>query len=121
MYTTLFTVAVLRIYVYMFGQICYYVYIMMVLGDLGMYRNLMEDLLEERLNEIYPSLGCCTCEICRDDILAFALNRLPNMYVVCPTGEVYSKLYVLKQQHDADVVAALTQAATMVTENPRHP
>ena len=82
---------------------------------------MMEDLLEERLNEIYPTLGCCTCDICRADILAFALNRLPTKYVVYPIGEVYSKLYVLKLQHDADIVAALTQAAQMVTENPRHP
>lgn len=86
-----------------------------------MYHNLMEDLLEERLDEMYPALGCCTCQTCRDDILAFALNRLPSMYVVCHAGEVYSKLYVLKQQHEADIVTALALAAKMVAQNPRHP
>lgn len=84
------------------------------------YHNVMEDLVEMRLTEIYPTLDCCTCEQCRNDIVAFALNQLPCKYVVTRVGEAYSKLYTLQQQHDTDIVSAITQGTAKIREYPRH-
>ncbi len=43
-----------------------------------LYKNVMEDLVEFRFDEIQSTLDCCTCEHCRNDIIAYALNLLPQ-------------------------------------------
>ena len=54
------------------------------------------------------TLDCCTCEHCRNDIIAYALNLLPQKYVVSDKGAVYSKITMVGAQHSSDIMAALT-------------
>jgi len=84
------------------------------------YKNIMEELVEEEFDAAAPGLNCCTCEACRNDIIAFALNQLPPKYVATRKGEVYSKTFILRNQHYADIMAALAKGANLVRENPRH-
>lgn len=84
------------------------------------YKNVMEDLIEEEFDGLKPSLDCCTCDDCRNDMIAYALNQLPPKYVATRKGEVYSKTFILRNQHRTDIMAALTKAAKVVKENPRH-
>ena len=84
------------------------------------YRNIMESLVEDEFNRAGTSLGCCSCDACRNDVIAYALNLLPPKYVATRKGEVYSKTYILRNQHFADIMAALTKAANVVKEKPRH-
>ena len=46
------------------------------------YKNMMENLVEDEYGRAASSLGCSTCDICRSDIIAYALNLLPPKYVV---------------------------------------
>ena len=80
----------------------------------------MEQIVEVKLDEMMNLLVCCGCVLCRNDIMAYALNRLPPKYVVSTTGEVYTKMDALKTQHGADIVAALTHAVQAVSAAPRH-
>ena len=84
------------------------------------YENMMEAIVEEGLDMMGDSLGCCLCEQCRSDIAAYALNHLPPKYVVTQAGGAISKADTLRIQHLTDVRTALIQAAQMVNENPRH-
>ena len=84
------------------------------------YHNVMEELVQGEYDRINASLNCCKYENCRNDIIAYALNLLPSKYVVTRKGEVYSKTYILRSQHLTDILAALTKAAKVVGENPRH-
>lgn len=84
------------------------------------YKNVMENIVEDVYSRAAASLGCCTCEKCRCDIIAYALNLLPPKYVVTDKGEVYSKTFILRNQHRTDIMAALAKAAAVVRENPRH-
>ena len=84
------------------------------------YRNLMEILLEELFDEQKDQLDCCTCDICRADIIALALNRLPPRYVCTPAGEMITKLDQATLQKKADALTALTQPAELVKASPRH-
>ena len=77
-----------------------------------LYKNVMEDLVEFRFDEIQSTLDCCTCEHCRNDIIAYALNLLPQKYVVSDKGAV--------AQHSSDIMAALTKGAEIVKKSPRH-
>lgn len=87
---------------------------------MAQYHNIMEDLVEEEYAKAARTLGCCTCDRCRSDIIAYALNLMPPKYVATQKGEVYSKTFILRNQHYADVLAALSKAAAVVKEHPRH-
>lgn len=85
-----------------------------------MYQNMMETTVEDTLDMLLPELDCCTCELCRNDMVAYALNHLPPRYVVTRSGGVISKADTMRIQHMTDVRTALVRAAQMVKENPRH-
>ena len=53
------------------------------------YENIMEAIVEEELAVMAPELECCTCEQCRNDMAAWALNQLPPKYVVTQAGSAY--------------------------------
>lgn len=84
------------------------------------YENMMEAIVEEELDLLSDSLECCTCDQCRSDIAAFALNHLPPRYVATTKGGVISKADGLRIQHLTDVRTAVIQAAQMVKDHPRH-
>ena len=85
------------------------------------YKNYMEDAVVEELNGVLDELGgFCKCEVCREDMVAWVLNRLPAKYVVTTLGHVYTKMNQIKVQAKADIVVQLMQAAKVVKEKPRH-
>ena len=84
------------------------------------YRNVMEVLLEELFDKMKGQMDCCTCDECRSDIIALALNQLPPHYVRTEKGEMLSKLDQLSQQNYTDVMTALAQAVEKVKNHPRH-
>ncbi|WP_067933450.1 late competence development ComFB family protein [Alicyclobacillus kakegawensis] len=62
----------------------------------------------------------CECPRCRDDILAYALNRLPSRYVTSDLGQAYVKAQYLDSQMRLDLLRELTIAALAVGANPHH-
>jgi competence protein ComFB len=84
------------------------------------YENMMEGFVEEVLDIMGDSLGCCMCEQCRNDVAAHALNQLPPRYVVSHMGGAISKADTMRIQHLTDVRTAVLQAAQVVKEHPRH-
>ena len=87
---------------------------------MAVLKNFMEDLVEQNLDKIIKSSGGCLCEKCRLDTMAIVLNKMPNKYAVTEKGEVYTKLSVLQQQFDVDVVSNIVQASMLVAKSPRH-
>ena len=85
------------------------------------YYNVMESVVETTYEQMKDSLGICTCEQCRNDVMALALNCLPPRYVSTSSGELYSKASnSLNAQSSMDVHKAIAQAAEQVRQNPRH-
>ncbi len=85
-----------------------------------MVKNYMEVLAEDMIDEVLRQTDACGCDICRNDILAIALNSLKPRYVTSDKGETISKLLNWDQQVCADVTAALNRGAIIVSKNPRH-
>lgn len=84
-------------------------------------QNVMEDLVKNALDEQIDSLGLeCTCEKCRNDILALALNELPPHYVVKEEGNLFIKAKFLENQNRTNILCAITKAAEIVKNNIRH-
>ncbi len=82
--------------------------------------NYMEEIVNDMIDDILGDMKACTCERCRIDISAKALNDLPPQYVVTRKGEVYSKINNLRAQFEVDVIAAITKAAILVKRYPNH-
>ncbi len=83
-------------------------------------KNVMEMLVLQKIDSMLDKLDCCNCSLCRMDMAAYVLNRLPCKYVSNLQGELFSKLSVLSLQYDADITALVVMASDIVNNNPRH-
>ena len=83
-------------------------------------KNIMEDLVEWKLSELMRSAGMCSCERCRADVKALALNNLPPRYVVSVSGDVYSHFDAMNVQMQVNITAAVASAIRIVRNSPHH-
>ncbi len=84
-------------------------------------KNVILDLVERSYRELLPTVPeLCTCEICREDVLVYALNRLPAHYTSTLKGEVVSKLELEAGQGGIDVTVVLLDGMRRVADAPRH-
>jgi competence protein ComFB len=71
----------------------------------------------ERLVKSFP--GFCGCETCRDDVVVFALNRIPPHYVTHRRGAVLQHIKMQRDQEVADISVALLDGFRRVQKAPR--
>lgn len=83
-------------------------------------RNVMEDVVKRMVNELKSSApDPCGCDLCQEDVMVYALNRLQPHYVVTLKGEVLSKLEMNADQSRADVAIAIMEGYEAVGASPR--
>jgi competence protein ComFB len=83
-------------------------------------KSVTEYLVSRAYGELAPTVaGICTCQVCREDVLVFALNRLPPRYASTLTGEVVTKLGMEAGQGSIDVTVVLLEAMRRVAASPR--
>jgi len=83
-------------------------------------KNIAEYLVSRACGELAPTMpGICLCQICREDVLVFALNRLPPHYASTLTGEVVSKIEMEAGQGSIDVTVVLLEGMRRVAASPR--
>lgn len=85
-----------------------------------MFKNITELLVEAKLDSMLEKSDCCKCEKCRDDIMAYALNRLPPKYISTEEGELFAKVSTLSEKYNFDVIKAIAMAIEVVSNHPRH-
>lgn len=83
-------------------------------------KNIMETLVDQKMDHVIETLQGCSCPRCRMDVVAWTLNQLPARYVVTKKGELYAKAAALNLQYETDILTALAQAVELVKANPRH-
>ena len=83
-------------------------------------KNVMEGMVEAKLLELLPMLNCCQCDICKTDILCYALNRLKPKYVSSEQGELLSRVDSISATYSAAIMTEITAGAEIVKKNPRH-
>jgi len=79
----------------------------------------METLVLQILDEMWGTLDCCKCDKCKMDIITCTLNQLPPKYVVTKEGELYARLCELNNEHEVEIIIAITKAINTVKENPK--
>lgn len=82
--------------------------------------NVMESIVDEKLEQMLKDETCCKCERCMEDMKAMALNQLPAKYVSTRNGELFSKLNSLMRQNSIDINVAVSYAIKTVSEHPSH-
>lgn len=83
-------------------------------------RNYMEDIVLEKLDHTMKMLKACECERCKKDVMALALNSLPNAYMTIEPQDVEEQVRRLRAGVEIKVSAALIKAVQEVKASPRH-
>ena len=83
--------------------------------------NMMEKMVDIRMEERMKNSSCCKCEQCIEDIKCIALNNLPPKYVSTSQGELFSKIdQQMVRQNVLDIDVAVINAIEYVDKRPRH-
>lgn len=83
--------------------------------------NLMEDEVIRIVNKLLKNeKDICTCEKCKLDIAAIALNNLLPQYVVTKKGELYKRANNMGIQFEADITKEVTKAIYIVRKRSKH-
>lgn len=85
---------------------------------------MIENLVEEHVISAYEQLRShfpefCGCDVCRGDVLVYALNRLPARYVASRSGSIITELNLDRDQSRAQIEVMLMEAFAVVGRTPR--
>ncbi len=85
-------------------------------------KNLMEDNVEQMINKLLPTMPhICSCNDCRLDMAAYALNRLRPKYARTSTGAVLHRFDTLSPQVEAEILSSVISAMELIGGHPHHP
>ena len=85
----------------------------------------MKNVVEEQVASMYAELlptvpeAHAGCAVCREDVMVYALNRLPAHYVSTLKGEVITRLNVQAGQASTDATVVMLEGFRFVARNPR--
>lgn len=83
-------------------------------------KNAVEDHVVEAYNTLRPHFPeFCGCDMCRADVIVYALNRLPPRYVATLEGTVVTEVSLDKHQGRASIDVALMDGFKRVALSPR--
>lgn len=86
----------------------------------ALVKNIIEKMVEDKLEQMLPELNCCTCDICKTDILCYSLNRLKPKYVSTEQGELLSRVDSISITYSASIMTEIAAAVEVVRKNPHH-
>lgn len=90
------------------------------LADGAVCINVMETLVDERLERYVKMFGLCNCPRCLADARALSLTRLPSKCVVLSASAATPMLSLYRAKFESLVIAQVIQACKTVLESPRH-
>ena len=79
--------------------------------------NVMENLVLQNLDTVIQKFNTCSCDRCRCDVAAYALNLLPAKYIVADPAKLDE---VASQISQKLILDALIKAVIAVRAHPRH-
>ncbi|MDD5746527.1 MAG: late competence development ComFB family protein [Candidatus Omnitrophica bacterium] len=83
--------------------------------------NVMEDIVSKYLDEMFSMrFDICTCDICRQDVMAYVLTRLSPKYVTGDSGAVNTLMEQVRAEQSSLVLKEIVNAVRLISEHPRH-
>lgn len=84
-------------------------------------KNIIEDIARDFLNSALTlRYDICTCDLCKNDMLAYILSRVPARYVTTEEGSLYTIIEQTKLENEAVIAREIIKAIDVVSKNPRH-
>ncbi len=83
-------------------------------------KNSMEEFVERYIDGVMKELDMCTCQKCKFDVMAIALNNLPPLYTVTRSGALFNKVKSMESQSEARIISEITKAAKIVMKDAKH-
>lgn len=84
-------------------------------------KNLMEYTVEDTLNKLLPTMpNICSCDECKLDMAAYALNRLKPKYARSDKGTILHKFDTSSVQAEATILTAVVSAINVISAHPNH-
>lgn len=84
------------------------------------YLNIMEHVVNSKVEEYMQKFDVCTCGRCVADVKALALTHLPAKYIVVEPPAVSPLLNFYSNRYSQQIIVELTKACSIVKENPHH-
>ena len=82
--------------------------------------NVVKDIALDLLSSVMKKMDVEDTPENREDVIALALNNLPQKYVTTSGGRLYAEMInTYKRQYETDVLMSLTKAAIQVKNRPR--
>ncbi|MGN7387143.1 late competence development ComFB family protein [Sporosarcina sp. SAFN-015] len=83
--------------------------------------NVMEEVVQGVLQQYEKELHLsCSCDRCKDDIMAIALNEIPPRYIVNTNLSPYIRAsHVADRQGATNILSTVVKAARIVSASPR--
>lgn len=82
--------------------------------------NIVEALVDEKVDKYIKMFGLCDCPRCKMDVKALALTSLVPQYVVIPPQERSFRLAIYESRLSSTVTAQILNACKIVMDHPRH-
>jgi len=83
-------------------------------------KNSMEEFVERYIDKVMKEVNMCTCQKCRYDVMAIALNNLKPLYTVTRSGALFNKVKSMESQYEAQIISEITKAAKIVMKDTKH-
>ena len=84
-------------------------------------KNTMEEFVKQNIDDVLRMCpDCCTCEKCKEDIMALALNHLPPKYVSTHKGDLLARIAAMDPVDKAFIIQEIAKAIQIVRKMPRH-
>jgi chemotaxis protein methyltransferase CheR len=84
-------------------------------------KNIIETIARDCLNvTLTLRYDICTCSVCKNDMLAFILSRVPAHYVTTDEGALHTIIQQNKAEYQAEIARAALEAIEKISKNPRH-
>jgi chemotaxis protein methyltransferase CheR len=85
------------------------------------FKNIIEDIASDFLNSALSlRYDICTCNQCRNEMLAYILSRVPAKYVTTEKGALHTIIEQERVEHEAEIARAMIDAIETISKNPRH-
>lgn len=84
------------------------------------FKNVMEEIVLQKVDEIMKIVDVCQCEQCRLDIASIVLNQIPAKYVATTQGSIICKTDSLDKEFETQLVTEIAKAIQVVRKSPHH-
>lgn len=82
--------------------------------------NVMEEIVEKKLDNYIKKFNVCNCSRCRADIKALTLTNLSAKYVVMNKRGISAFLSFYSNKYLSEVMSQLAKSCMQVSNEPRH-